>query len=637
MTRTVFDTAQVAHVWAQGRQEEGRNAARRVYFEGAKLFSYGSHFLTGYRLPDGSAFLNSGRYSVSTARHQSQARYAIPGRVSDVTGQPMRLYVPAPLMNETGRYRSGGNPLPDFMEEEIFARPVWRDRAGQEVPGPYDATGERVGFKVYGETRPATPAQAKAARPALLNLFLNCEETAPAETIQAAFRYAGAKPEEAAKAAAKVAAAHAKRAKEEAAKRAKDKADGAARDAKAAAARPLSDFAATVQEARADLKRHNRRGDCERARDRLLENATALFRAAKEAKARGWTRVAADLKAREKVLRQGAAGLESYAVTLARLSYWGEKKGEIRAGLAALRGEGPALVGGYAWQVKRQAAESLLKDCRAAALAPVDDSEGAFPADLARAARLMGASLPAMAAGLESIVAALQGAESRAYAGQARATIRAEVASLRAWKEAGPGADLKTAEEAAKVAGRYALVTYYAGAVHRPQVPAAYRLAGFTGEAFAAIKEAAKARAVALKLEESAAKIEAWRAGEGPLPGRLSDPSGGALLRAVGVKRDDSGAITGGRLGTSWGAEVPLVQAVAAFRFLKLCRDNARAWRANGRTLQVGHFRIDSVDTSGNFRAGCHSINWPEVAALAARLGLSDLAPADTTKESAHG
>jgi hypothetical protein len=53
MTRQVFDTAQVAHVWAQGRQEEGRNPARRVFFDGPRLFSYGRHFLTAYRLPDG--------------------------------------------------------------------------------------------------------------------------------------------------------------------------------------------------------------------------------------------------------------------------------------------------------------------------------------------------------------------------------------------------------------------------------------------------------------------------------------------------------------------------------------------------------------------------------------------------------
>jgi hypothetical protein len=75
------------------------------------------------------------------------------------------------------------------------------------------------------------------------------------------------------------------------------------------------------------------------------------------------------------------------------------------------------------------------------------------------------------------------------------------------------------------------------------------------------------------------------------------------------------------------------VEAVKAFRFLKLCRDNGKAWRANGHILEVGHFRVDSVSAEGNFVAGCHRINWPEVAALAARLGLSDLAPADTTQE----
>lgn len=624
MTRTVFDTAQVAHIWAQGRQEEGRNAARRVYFDGPRLFSYGSHFLTAYRLPDGAAFLNSGRYSVSTSRHQSQARHALRGRGYDV---------PSALMNDPRATRSAF-PLPDFMEKEILARPIWHNAAGQEVPGPYDAAGERVGFLQYGATRPATPEEAKAARRGLLKLFLDCRETAPAESIVAAFRYAGAGPEEAAKAAAKVGAAHAKRAKEEAAQEARDKADGAARDARAAAARPLSDFAAKVDSARSDLKRAGAyRGQWEREAATLQEAARRLFRARKEAKARGWTRVAADCLAREKLLRQGAAGLESYALTLNRLAYWAERKEAIRAAGADLKAG--AARSGYDWQKARQAAESLLESVQEAAAAREAGRLEGLPGYhgprhwLDPRAALVGADLARMAAGLGAIVESLKGAETRAYAGAARAADLARVAALRAFRAAGPCPSSKVAEEAAKAAGAYASSAYY-----RPDVPRAFRVAGWTGEAFAALRDAAnKAKAAALT-QEAAAKVEAWREG-GPLPGgRLSDPAGGALLRAVGVKRDDSGAIVAGRLGTSWGAEVPLRDAIRAFRFLKLCRDNGQAWRANGRALEVGHFRVDSVDTSGNFRAGCHVINWPEVAALASRLGLSDLAPADTTTDS---
>jgi hypothetical protein len=155
--------------------------------------------------------------------------------------------------------------------------------------------------------------------------------------------------------------------------------------------------------------------------------------------------------------------------------------------------------------------------------------------------------------------------------------------------------------------------------------------------AFAEREEAALAEERAAALAKAATALAAWREGAGPLPsGRLSDVQGGALLRATGVQLDESGAVKSGRLETSWGAQVPLVEAVKAFRFLKLCRDNGKAWAANGHILEVGHFRVDWIDAAGNFKAGCHRINWPEVQALAARLGLADLAPADTTQERIH-
>lgn len=118
--------------------------------------------------------------------------------------------------------------------------------------------------------------------------------------------------------------------------------------------------------------------------------------------------------------------------------------------------------------------------------------------------------------------------------------------------------------------------------------------------------------------------VEAWRAGG--RAGRFSDAKGGALVRAVGVERDDSGAIIGGSLQTSHGADVPLTHAVRAFRFLKLCRETGKAWDRNGRVIRVGHFTVDHVDADGSFKAGCHRINWPEVERLAVDLGVFDVA-----------
>jgi hypothetical protein len=149
-----------------------------------------------------------------------------------------------------------------------------------------------------------------------------------------------------------------------------------------------------------------------------------------------------------------------------------------------------------------------------------------------------------------------------------------------------------------------------------------------------------RTRAGQLRTEWQAEARAEWQAGGRPSGvdvGRLCDARGAALLRAEGVERDESGAIIGGTLRTSWGATVPLAHAVRAFRFLRHCRDTATEWRANGRTLPVGHFRIEHVDSEGNFVAGCHRISWAECARVAEGLGLAELAGADTTESSHRG
>lgn len=135
------------------------------------------------------------------------------------------------------------------------------------------------------------------------------------------------------------------------------------------------------------------------------------------------------------------------------------------------------------------------------------------------------------------------------------------------------------------------------------------------------------------RLERERLEREAWLAGDKRARFYGRDAQGGAYLRAVDVTRDDSGAITGGTLETSQGAQVPLAHALRVFRFLKHCRDTGTPWHRNGRVIRVGFYQVDSVDSDGSFRAGCHRINWPQVAALAERLGVADLAPDSTVAE----
>lgn len=135
----------------------------------------------------------------------------------------------------------------------------------------------------------------------------------------------------------------------------------------------------------------------------------------------------------------------------------------------------------------------------------------------------------------------------------------------------------------------------------------------------------------------AAARRELWLSGQSGRYGMtLSDDNGGALIRAVDVTRDGTGAIVGGTLETGHGADVPLTHAIKAFRFVKLIRaSNEGTWERNGRTVRVGHYQLDRVDSEG-FTAGCHRINWPEIERLAQELGVYGAEPCDAREPSAH-
>ncbi len=139
------------------------------------------------------------------------------------------------------------------------------------------------------------------------------------------------------------------------------------------------------------------------------------------------------------------------------------------------------------------------------------------------------------------------------------------------------------------------------------------------------------------RLERERAAREAWQRGEPGARFRSTDAQGRAYIRAIDVTRDETGAITGGDIETSQGAYVPLPHAVRAFRFLKLCHDRGQGWKANGRTLPVGHYRVSEVEPDGSFVAGCHRIGWAEVERVALQLGIFE-APADESAlvETAH-
>lgn len=117
-------------------------------------------------------------------------------------------------------------------------------------------------------------------------------------------------------------------------------------------------------------------------------------------------------------------------------------------------------------------------------------------------------------------------------------------------------------------------------------------------------------RAVRIEQDKAAAeKISAWLAGENVNPPRTST----CHLRIVGEE-----------LQTSWGARVPLADAIRAFRHAAHARENniPLTGLQIGTDASVGGFRVDSIAPDGTIRAGCHVIGWREAARVAAGLGL---------------
>lgn len=72
--------------------------------------------------------------------------------------------------------------------------------------------------------------------------------------------------------------------------------------------------------------------------------------------------------------------------------------------------------------------------------------------------------------------------------------------------------------------------------------------------------------------------------------------------------------VEGDELVSTLGARVPLQAARIAYRFAVSKR--GQAWRENGETCPVGHYRLNAINEHG-IVAGCHRITWGEIERLA--------------------
>ena len=607
MTRNVFDIAGACHAWAHGNIQ-ARSGNGNVFADGGRLYSYGRHFpIAAFLTADReTVLLNADSYSISTSRHQ---RYA-----ADATRHLNQISVPdlrGLVESIWGRWYAESA---EMRASRAAAFLQWATQSGDHIRA-LESAAVREGR--HGLAAPGS------ALPVLLEW---------AEVKPAAFNKAAAarlKQEARDKAAAAKAASLAM--------------DNRARIAAMPTADGIKGRIAAI------LRTHQ----TDNARGALESLSRDLLRMQKHvANRRGFAKVHAALKADRATVR---AALEDFD----RLSMRANARRIAREGLRDLKAI-------RAWRRDLKAAGRIADPVeRALAMRAADSHVLTLPAgnrgdlqsgivpgasdingvlDLARRpdAIAKAAAWVERSRGGWDESRAIESLTNLQLAHEAERQEAARVLSGEAPKEAAEW--LALAQEARE---RAALVAELAlpRALKAPVMPAAMRAAweraATNAELIAApvirerqARHAAIMRArEAERLERERETRESWLAGAS-VRFYARDALGGAYLRAVNVQRDESGAITGGELQTSQGATVPLVHAIRAFRFLKHVRETGREWKRNGRTLRVGHYQVDSVLPSGDFHAGCHFIRWEQVAALAERLGLADLAPADVTEHS---
>lgn len=581
--KTVFaDSSEVFHLWAHRSQDSARYAKGNVYFEGAALYSYGSHYLCGFMIGDSVAFLNSDSYSVTTSKHQRMAWHA--------TSHLTQYSVPSltALRDVLLIADAEGSPAKKRKLAKCY------ERAAKEGNlGAINYAGSRE-LRAYQELREWLAANPAAARDSAADgvAFLAARIGMSAGEVTSAIREGERK---------------AKAKEDAAAKRETARLD---REGKRFAAMSFADILADSPEDGRDVwgdKRdyYGRRDSKPYALRQMESFAKELGRLHKRAKAAGYTRRAAALWSHVKAYRAHIAGRNDRIIAAHRR----ERAREL---MAWRRGEG-----------KRPNSYSF--------------SAESFPAIHARLER---AEREERAAAHSLAFADWRKGEAKrpplnyfAEGTQEHAAIAADIAEERkrnesaylAWKS-DPAAPRPPANFF--LGGDYSPNTFkasdgadYSRYTMPDAIKAEYRAAYPFAEAWRELREAEdsekRERERCEKEEREAAALSAFRERGVVAYPHLSDDKGGALLTVIGQE-----------LVTSWGARVPLADAIRVFKFAKLCRESGKAWHANGKRVYCGHYQIDKIMPDGGFRAGCHLINWPEIEAAAILADVADM-PAD--------
>lgn len=593
MTRQVFDNQQTAHVWANGNLDSGRSNNGNFYFTGRRLYSYGSHFVAGIRLPGVGPVLNRDRYSISTAKHMGYA-------------------------NRATNYKA-----PDFPE--LTKAADWLERLALA----YASTGETARryradnagavreARAYLERHAATLGDDAGALVLRLIGSRGTWEAFKARALAAAERKSVA--------AAKAHAASSKR------------------DASRIAALPVA-----VVKARAmALDSYTIKGVITEYRFAHLNAGTPRIKAAVWARLKIMRAVAAKLERTHRERYSPAAD----ARTKARQGIATLRRIQLRDWSAA------GLTPGGRYPFGRVSACRLLEESSAAALrAHMPTATRERLARQLTIARAAGKRLEQRADArqarqrarddLRRTVRELRQWRDTVRDGTGMATVAGESPDFATWIETGPPVQvvrslsrMESALTAFAAAGRFPAMLERLN----PLLLETLRPALERAEArLEADREAERERAARIAAMSPAERRAAWQAGEPGVRLQYGD-SAGPALRAIGAEVDGCTVIAG-ELETSEGARVPLRHAFRVFQFVAACRAAGKGWqpgdtarKAAGhsmpgpRQIRVGHFNVDSISAAGDFAAGCHRIQWAEVIALAERLGVADCMAAPET------
>jgi len=77
-----------------------------------------------------------------------------------------------------------------------------------------------------------------------------------------------------------------------------------------------------------------------------------------------------------------------------------------------------------------------------------------------------------------------------------------------------------------------------------------------------------------------------------------------------------------GKVETSKNIVLEEAEAKRVFKFINICKEKQKDWRRNGQTFEImeGRYQLDSVNKHGDMVAGCHTIVWAEIEAVAKQM-----------------